>query len=315
MSLALAACRTGAALAQALPKRAAEAAFELTGAALALAPDERRFVVERMLRRVLGPGVSPRRLRTLTVAAYASYGRYWAESFRLPGLSDAELDDGLDYEGYEHILAARRAGRGVIVAAPHLGAWERAAFWLTRIAGVPVTAVVEPLQPPELFDWFCSYRRRLGMEIVPLGPEAGGALLRALRDNRVVCLLCDRDLTGDGVEVEFFGERTSVPAGPATLALRTGAAVLPTAVYFEGPRCCARVGAPLPIVRSDRRLRADVVDASQAVTAALEGLIRRAPHQWHVMQPIWPSDRAALEERRKQRAQGRRARRQHGERS
>ncbi len=74
---------------------------------------------------------------------------------------------------------------------------------------------------------------------MPIGPDVSRIVLKALRDNRIVCLLSDRDLTGDGVEVEFFGERTTLPAGPATLALRTGAALLPVAVYFRsgpGPR-------------------------------------------------------------------------------
>jgi lauroyl/myristoyl acyltransferase len=72
------------------------------------------------------------------------------------------------------------------------------------------------------------------MNVVPLGPGAGKTVMRPLRDNHVVCLLADRDLQGGGPEVEFFGERTTLPAGPATLALRTGAPILPTAVYFTG---------------------------------------------------------------------------------
>ena len=101
---------------------------------------------------------------------------------------------------------------------------------------MPITVVVEPLEPPELFDWFVSFRESLGMTVVPVGPAAAAAVLRALRANEVVCLLCDRDIQGGGVEVEFFGERTTLPGGPATLALRTGAPILPTAVYFAAGR-------------------------------------------------------------------------------
>ena len=97
-----------------------------------------------------------------------------------------------------------------------------------------MTVVVEPLEPPEVFEWFAGLRASLGMTVVPLGPAAGNAVLRALRNNEVVCLLSDRDLGGGGLEVAFFGEVTRLPAGPATLALRTGAPVLPTAVYFTG---------------------------------------------------------------------------------
>ena len=127
-----------------------------------------------------------------------------------------------------------RAGNGVILALPHLGGWEWAAFWLTEVLHLPVAAVVEALNPPELAAWFVELREALGMEIITLGPTAGSDVMRALRDNRIVCLLSDRDIGGGGVDVEFFGERTTLPGGPATLALRTGAPLLPAAVYYRG---------------------------------------------------------------------------------
>jgi phosphatidylinositol dimannoside acyltransferase len=150
--------------------------------------------------------------------------------------------------------------------------------------------VVEPVEPPELFEWFAGARRAMGMEVVPLGPEAGGAILRALRDSRVVCLLCDRDLTGDGIDVEFFGERTTLPAGPATLALRTGAPLLPAAVYFRPHRGHhGVVQLPVPAERQGR-LRDDVARVTQELARRFEQLIRAAPEQWHLLQPNWPSD-------------------------
>jgi KDO2-lipid IV(A) lauroyltransferase len=151
--------------------------------------------------------------------------------------------------------------------------------------------VVERVEPPELFDWFVEVRRSLGMEVVALGPEAGATVARALRENRVVCLLADRDISGDGVEVEFFGEATTLPAGPATLALRTGASLVPVAVYFR-PRGShyAKIGPPVPVERTGR-LRDDVVRITQALAHRFEALIREAPEQWHLMQPNWPSDR------------------------
>ena len=125
------------------------------------------------------------------------------------------------------------AGNGVIVALPHLGGWEIGGTYMA-CSGYPVTVVVEALEPSEVFEWFVDLRRAMGMEIVPVGPDAGKAVIRALRANHVVCLLSDRDLSGTGIEVEFFGERTTLPGGPATLSLRTGAPLLPAAVYFEG---------------------------------------------------------------------------------
>jgi KDO2-lipid IV(A) lauroyltransferase len=118
-------------------------------------------------------------------------------------------------------------------------------------------------------------------------------VIRALRENRVVCLLADRDIAGDGMEVEFFGETTTLPAGPATLALRTGAALIPTAVYFRPHgKHFVRILPPLPVERRGR-LREDVRRLTQDLARRFEELVRMAPEQWHVMQPNWPSDRGA----------------------
>jgi KDO2-lipid IV(A) lauroyltransferase len=129
------------------------------------------------------------------------------------------------------------------------------------------------------------------MEIVPLGPDVATTVLRSLRDNRLACLVSDRDLTGDGVPVPFFGETTTLPAGPATLALRTGAALLPAAVYFRpGRGHHGVIRPPVPIARAGR-LRDDVVRITTQLAQEFEDLIRAAPEQWHLMQPNWPSDR------------------------
>jgi KDO2-lipid IV(A) lauroyltransferase len=153
--------------------------------------------------------------------------------------------------------------------------------------------VVEPLEPPELFDWFVAFRSSLGMNIVPLGPKAGSELVRGIKERHVVCLLCDRDIQGGGVEVEFFGERTTMPAGPATLALRTGAPILPCAAYFTPTGHRAVIRPPVPTERRGS-LREDVGRITQAVAEELEVLIRAEPEQWHLMAPNWPSDHEAL---------------------
>lgn len=244
----------------------------------------------RHLRRVHGPHMSEAELAEQVRRAFASYARYWAESFRLPLTTAADLDHGMSTEGIGHIDRARAAGRGVIVALPHLGGWDAGGAWFTSV-GYPMTVVVEAVQPPALFEWFCAERRARGLEVVALGPDAGVQVLRRLKDNQVVALVCDRDITGGGVEVEFFGERTTLPSGPAALALRSGAALLPTAVYFEGRRGHrAVVRPPLPAQRAGR-FGADVAVLSQVLAGELEGLIRRAPDQWHLFQPNWPSDR------------------------
>jgi KDO2-lipid IV(A) lauroyltransferase len=153
-----------------------------------------------------------------------------------------------------------------------------------------VAAVVEPLEPPELFEWFRDYRRSYGIEVIALGPEAGGDVQRALREGAVIVLLSDRHVGGAGVEVEFFGEVTTLPAGPAILALRTGAALIPATAYIRRRGCHGVARPPIPVER-EGRFREDVVRVTRALAAELEDLIRAEPEQWHLLQPNWPSDR------------------------
>lgn len=282
--------KAGAGVARVVPAPIADALARLGGLAAARVAGERRAQVERNLRR-LDPSLSDSERARQVDRTFASYARYWAESFRLPSLSPAQVDARFSMDGYGHIVDAREDGRGAIIALPHLGGWEWAAFWLTAVEHVPVTAVVEALEPQELFEWFADYRRDLGMTVVALGPDAAQACVRALRRREVLCLLSDRDIGGGGVEVELFGERTTLPAGPATLALRTGAPILPTAIYFDGAGHRAVVEAPLDTTRQGN-LRADVARITQDLAVRLEGLIARAPEQWHLMSPNWPSDRA-----------------------
>ena len=178
----------------------------------------------------------------------------------------------------------------MILGLPHVGGWEWAGRWLAD-QGHRTTVIVEQLEPPELFDWFVRLRRDLGMTVVPLGPDAGRAVLKALADNEIVCLLCDRDIQGGGIEVDFFGERTTLPAGPAMMALRADAPLLPVAVYFTTQinGHVAVVRPPVPTARQGR-LRDDVARVTQSLADELADLIRRAPSQWHMFQPNWPSD-------------------------
>jgi lauroyl/myristoyl acyltransferase len=282
--------RTAAAIAQAAPDGIGRSVARAAARAKALLVPRERARVVRNQARVRGPLDRVSAWRAV-FATYDSYGRYWHELFRLPRDARQSLEPRFDADGFEHVAEPIAAGTGVILALPHVGGWEFAGAWLAA-RGYPPTVVVERVDPPVLFEWFVAVRRTLGMHVVALGPDAGPAVARALRDNQVVCLLADRDLSGDGVEVEFFGETTTLPAGPAMLALRTGAPLVPVAAYFRPRgRHYAKIGPPVPAERSGR-LRDDVVRITQELAHRFEGLIREAPEQWHLMQPNWPSDRA-----------------------
>lgn len=282
--------KAGSLVARALPMAAGPLAAASLGLATnALNPDKRRML-ERHLRRA-NPELRGNELRWAAQRAFDSYARYYVESFKLPNLSAKTVDRSFALEGFEHVEAAYAAGNGTIFALPHMGGWEWAGRWMTD-RGYRMTVVVEELQPPELFQWFVDLRQELGMTVVPAGPQAGPAVLKALRANEIVCLLSDRDLERNGVEVNFFGEKTTLPAGPATLALRTKAPLLPVGVYFTDDRPgghLAVVRPPLDVTRQGS-LREDVARITQNLADELEALIRRAPEQWHLLQPNWPSD-------------------------
>jgi KDO2-lipid IV(A) lauroyltransferase len=179
----------------------------------------------------------------------------------------------------------------MIYGLPHMGNWEAAAP-VAGNEGVPVVAVAENLPNRRVTDWFTAMRANFGIEIVLAtgSVEVMRRLEAALAQNKAVALLSDRDLRGRGVAVEFFGEMTTLPPGPATLAIRTGAPLLPVAPYFEdgGHRVVVRPAIPVPEVtpRSEQ-----VRIMTQALAREMEDLIRANPRQWHLVVPNWPSDR------------------------
>lgn len=274
-----------------LPEAAARRGGELAGRLASTVPGPTFALVRRHLRRVLGT-VPEAVLDAAVRDAYASYGRYWAEVFwyrprhrsrvlsvtRIPRLSIVE--------------EARAQGRGVVLAVPHVGNWEAPGLVAVEI-GLPVLAVAEALDDPRITAWFVETRAAFGIDVVLAdGSRATSArLLRHLSDGGAVALLADRDVTGRGIEVEFFGERTRLPAGPAALADRTGAPLVPVAPFFaDGPGYDVVVDDPLPLDASLARAER-IVEGTRRLARWMERTIATRPTQWHLFQPNWPSDR------------------------
>lgn len=235
--------------------------------------------------RAPGEQVDTALLEHFVARGFASYGQYWAEGAKLAAIEPADVFARFRIaEGLEHLEAARDRGAGTVIALPHIGSWEWGGSYLNSL-GMGMTAVAEALNPPELFQWFKDKRESIGIRIEPLDAHAGTVLLQTLKEGGVVGLLCDRDIQDNGVEVEFFGERVTLPGGPATLALRTGATLVAAACYSGPGR--DHFAVITPPINAERlgRLREDVTRVTQAVAVELEGLIRRAPEQWHVLQP------------------------------
>ena len=264
-----------------------------------------------MLRRNLTRVVGPEHVtRELVQDSMRSYARYWVEAFRLPRLAgdlalDSKLSAGL--EGRHHLDFALSQGKGAVLTLPHSGNWDMAGMWLVAHYGQFAT-VAERLRPEALFNAFVEFRETLGFEVVPLSGAARAPYARlkeVLEGGGIVCLLGERDFTRAGVPVSFFGEATTFPAGPAKLALDTGAPLLVAHSWFTGtrrdPGWGMRVSAPVKVTT----LEATV----QRVAGAFAANIAAHPADWHMLQPLWPADapkpsrRKAFE--RRQRAAGR----------
>jgi phosphatidylinositol dimannoside acyltransferase len=289
MRNALAVYRLGAAVARQLPSRLISPLATLASRVLQYAMPDRVTQIRLHQQRLTGGTLTSEQLARQVKANLCSYSNYWLQSFRLLDVSKSRIADQIEVEGQQHCDAAFAAGKGAVCVMPHIGLWDLGGTWLA--SRYSLTVVAERFEPPELFDWFVNMRSANGMEVVALGDDtAGAALLKRLRAGGFVGLLCDRDINHDGVEVEFFGERTTMSAGPATLSLRTGAPILPTAVYARpGQKALGVIRAPIVFERSGR-LRDDVARLTQLVANELEALISAAPEQWHVIQPNWPSD-------------------------
>jgi KDO2-lipid IV(A) lauroyltransferase len=283
----------GWAVVKALPHRVAAAAFRLV-ADIAVRRDGRG--VRRLrsnLRRVVGPGPTEAELDALTRRAMRSYARYWLEVFRLPVLGTEAVAAACQRhtEGEQHLADALTAGRGVIIALPHSGNWETAAVWLIFRHG-PFTTVAERLRPESLYRRFLAYRQRLGMEVVPLtgGDRAPSEVLaERLRAGGAICLLGDRDLTRGGVDVTFFGGPVRMPAGPALLAVTTGAALLPVGLWFTDDGWGQRIHPPL-VPPEGGRLRDRVKATTQALADVFAADIAEHPEDWHMLQRLWVDD-------------------------
>ncbi len=254
--------------------------------------------LEANLARVV-PDAGPERLAELSKAGMRSYMRYWMESFRLPNWSAERVRDSVEIKD-SHILADGIAsGRGVIIALPHLANWDLAGVWATRILGVPFTTVAERLKPESLYDRFVAYRESLGMEVLPhAGGSAFGTLARRLRAGGLVCLVADRDLSANGVEVKYFGETARMPAGPALLAQQTGALLLPVTLWYgDAPAMYGRVHPPVEVPETGTRAE-KTSSMTQALADAYATGIAEHPEDWHMLQRLWLADLEPREEQR-----------------
>ncbi|MBD8077925.1 phosphatidylinositol mannoside acyltransferase [Cellulosimicrobium arenosum] len=248
------------------------------------------------------PGLRPRELRRLSRAGMRSYMRYYREAFTLPAATPEQIAARVRVEGEADLREHLRGGRSPVLALSHQGNWDLAGAYATRHLA-PVLTVAERLEPEELFQEFLAFRTSIGLEILALGDgDVFRDLVRgASRPGRMIPLLADRDLTARGVEVDLFGTRARVAAGPAALAVSTGTPLLPVGIHYERLRGARRRAAgttwgivirffprieiPAGVTRSER-----VAAATQGWVEVLSGAIREHPEDWHMLQKVFVED-------------------------
>ena len=254
-------------------------------------------VLEANLLRVLRyqhgrPDVDGKELRALSRAALRSYARYWLEVFRLPVIPIERIMSGMHVnpEGEAELFANLKAGRGVVIALPHMGNFEQAAAWVVQRGAGTFTTVAERLRPESVYEAFLRFRESLGMEVLPLtgGQSPFGTLTQRLRAGGLLCLVSDRDLKETGVEVQMFGETARI-AATAALAVHTGAALMPVATWFQGDDWGAHIYPEIPVPETGARAE-KVAQMSQQLAHVFEAGIAAHPQDWHMLQRVFTAD-------------------------
>ncbi|HEX6031149.1 MAG TPA: lysophospholipid acyltransferase family protein [Tepidiformaceae bacterium] len=280
------------AVARRVPQRLAYALASLIGTLGFYCWPRGRRATLRNYKQVMD-GASPSEVRRVARASMVNYCHYLADFIRFPSFEPHDLNASVHgHEAFEALDRALERGKGAVIVLMHFGNWDLAAGAAVA-RGYPVTVVAETFADARLDQMVVDSRRRMGVQVVKM-ERPGPSLVKALRRNGLLALLIDRPVPGDGVKVRFFGEEVEVPAGPARLALRTGATVVPTAclrLERRGHEVTTLADFTISFEPSGDE-EADIAGLTQAIMDVHEEYIRRYPEQWYMFREMWPSRRA-----------------------
>jgi KDO2-lipid IV(A) lauroyltransferase len=235
------------------------------------------------LKRVL-PELTETQWRSLAQAGMRSYLRYWCDTFRSPDWDTKRIQSTVTVNDAELLLEPVRSKRGVVVALPHAGNWDHAGSYFCS-QGIPLVTVVERLKPEKLFLKFLEYRQAIGMEALPLDGRVMGTLASRLREGKLVALVADRDLSRSGIDVKFFDGTARMPAGPALLAIRTGADLI--TAYVSYTTSGIHIDFRKVQIASGATEAERVAKTVQLCADNFAAGISEHPQDWHMLQRIW----------------------------
>lgn len=231
------------------------------------------------------PDYSEPQLQAAVKEGMRSYLRYWCDTFRLHTWSTADIVRRTTVINDHLLRDALLAGKGAIVSLPHAGNWDQAGAYYCE-TGAPVVTVAEHLEPERLFTKFLAYRQSLGMEVLDASARSLALLSQRLRQGRLIALVADRDLSKNGVNVNFFDHPARMPAGPALLSIQTGAPLLTAFVrYIEsGIEITFEPAIAIPLIGSNGEKAALMIQES---ADRLQRHLREHLTDWHMLQRIW----------------------------
>ena len=274
-----------------VPMRPGYFLAECVGNLLFLLSARYRNIIGSNIKRVTGPELNEKSLQRKVRSVLKNLTKNYFDLTKLPQLGLENLEENVTIEGWHHLADAVNNTRGVIIATAHLGNFEHAARVLA-LRGIKMTILVEAFDSAPFLRNIDKLRQRNGGRILPVSVSAMKESMRILRNGGTMTIVCDRDIQGNGLKVNFFGEETSLPLGAISLALRTGAAIVPVfSVRKPSDRLAIYIEPPLELVDTENRNHSVRVNLEK-LAAIMERYIRRYPEQWVVLEPIWRNKRA-----------------------
>jgi len=230
------------------------------------------------------PDANSSEIAVLLGISMRSAMRYWCDTFRFPDWSRSRTIDTVEVVNENFLLDAIAAKRGVIVSLPHAGNWDHAGAYFCD-KGIKLVTVAERVKPDALFQKFLSYREAMGMEVLPVDGRVIAVLAQRLREGHLIALVADRDLSKSGITVDFFAGKARMPAGPAVLAIKTGAPLITAFVSYR------RKGIHIEFTQVEIPTTGTQEEKVQKIVQNCADEFARGisayPQDWHMLQRIW----------------------------